>query len=204
MFKIQHNPIRSTITAVIYEGLSITAPDGKPARLAIIDTEGNVIEAGPDVAAAAWNVVIGIYRNLMSGYGHLKVLSGPPSLPFALGTNQEEAKSKKKRGTLAPAEKINRNVEEAIMMFAIPDNPINSTIMGVSYERLSVTTPDGKPARLATIDGIGNIVDSGDDVAAVVWNVTIESLQNSMIEIGYMKVWSAPGVRVIDINVPAR
>lgn len=81
MFKIPHNKISSTIRGISYEGLSVTTPDGKPAKLAIIDSEGNIIDAGPDVAAAIWNVTIESYRNLMIGQGHLKVWSSPPPMP---------------------------------------------------------------------------------------------------------------------------
>jgi hypothetical protein len=68
----------SVISAVAYEGLTIKTNTGKPARLAIIDENGNVIEAGETVAKEAWNVAIAAYKNLWIGKGHLRVFSAPP------------------------------------------------------------------------------------------------------------------------------
>lgn len=69
----------AVISAVIFEGLSVKKCDGRAARLAIIDESGNVIEAGEEVAAAAWNVVIDCYKNFLIGQGHLRVYAGPSS-----------------------------------------------------------------------------------------------------------------------------
>lgn len=60
------------ITAVIHEGLTVQA-NGKPARLAIIDEDGKVLAAGPDVAREAEAVAINCYRNFLKGNGHLRV-----------------------------------------------------------------------------------------------------------------------------------
>lgn len=68
----------ATISAVIFEGLTITTPDGKPARLAIIDENGQVIEAGHNVEREAWNVSIASYKNFLQGNGHLRVQTEPP------------------------------------------------------------------------------------------------------------------------------
>lgn len=73
---------QTEISAVCYSGLQIRTADGKPARLAIIDDDGKVIEAGDDVAAAAWNVAIASYRQFMIGQGHLRVFSRPPGIPI--------------------------------------------------------------------------------------------------------------------------
>ncbi|WP_080414553.1 hypothetical protein [Burkholderia ubonensis] len=67
----------SAISAVSYQGLSVVTPNGEPATLAVIDRDGNVIEAGPSVAQAVWNVSIGAYRNFLMGTGHLRVLAKP-------------------------------------------------------------------------------------------------------------------------------
>lgn len=72
-------PIVSTISAVSFEGLSVTGPDGAPATLAIIDSNGRIIESGPSVMDAAWKVAIKAYRNFLIGNGHLRVLTKPPS-----------------------------------------------------------------------------------------------------------------------------
>lgn len=44
----------SRISATISTGFNVTTADGKPARLAIVDEEGNVVEVGAAVAWAAW------------------------------------------------------------------------------------------------------------------------------------------------------
>src|SRR5574338_345751 len=46
----------SVLSGVAHEGLTVTTRDGRRARLAVIDEDGKVIEAGPQVAEAAWNV----------------------------------------------------------------------------------------------------------------------------------------------------
>ena len=76
------------ISAVIHRGLSVQTRDGRPARLAIIDADGQVIEAGPAVAREAWNVAIASYRNFLIGQGHLLVRSGPVA---QVGENTEAA-----------------------------------------------------------------------------------------------------------------
>jgi hypothetical protein len=68
----------SIISAVSYAGFAVTTADGKPATLAIIDSDGNVIESGPSVNIAAWNTAISAYRNFLKGTGHLRVHSKPP------------------------------------------------------------------------------------------------------------------------------
>lgn len=70
---------QAVISAVSFEGLTISTSDGRPARLAIIDDHGKVIEAGDDVAAAAWNVSIDCYRRFLIGEGHLRVYSEAPN-----------------------------------------------------------------------------------------------------------------------------
>ncbi|MGX5879453.1 hypothetical protein MJS38_04635 [Burkholderia gladioli] len=69
--------ITSTISAVSYQGLSIVTPDGNPATLAVVDENGKIVEAGPSVMRAVWDVAIRSYRNFLIGSGHLRVLSKP-------------------------------------------------------------------------------------------------------------------------------
>ncbi|HDR9290131.1 TPA: hypothetical protein QDB46_005320 [Burkholderia multivorans] len=71
--------ITSTISAVSFEGLSITTPDGQPATLAVMDMHGRIIDSGPNVVRAVWEVAIKSYRNFLIGSGHLRVLSKPAS-----------------------------------------------------------------------------------------------------------------------------
>lgn len=76
----------SRISATVSEGFIATTADGKPARLAIIDGAGNVIEAGADVAWAAWKVCIEVQENFWEGLGHLVVHSSPPGDPKLAAT----------------------------------------------------------------------------------------------------------------------
>ncbi|MGU2419434.1 hypothetical protein [Burkholderia cenocepacia] len=69
--------ISSTISAVSFQGLSIVTPDGEPATLAVVDLNGKIIEAGPSVMRAVWDVAIASYRNFLIGSGHLRVLAKP-------------------------------------------------------------------------------------------------------------------------------
>lgn len=69
------------ISATVSTGFNCTTVDGTPARLAIVDDAGNVIEAGADVAWAAWRVCIEVQENYWEGMGHLVVHSSPPGDP---------------------------------------------------------------------------------------------------------------------------
>lgn len=68
---------QARISANVNTGYQVTTADGRPARLAIIDADGNVIEAGPVVAREAWNVCIAVQKNFWIGQGHLVVHSEP-------------------------------------------------------------------------------------------------------------------------------
>lgn len=70
--------LSSAITAVSYEGLSVSTPTGEAATLAVVDQNGNIIDAGPAVARVVWDVAIAAYRNFLMGAGHLRVLTKPP------------------------------------------------------------------------------------------------------------------------------
>jgi len=62
---------------VSFQGLSIVTPDGNAATLAVVDQNGKVVEAGPSVMRAVWDVAIRSYRNFLIGNGHLRVLTQP-------------------------------------------------------------------------------------------------------------------------------
>lgn len=64
------------IVATAHEGLRVTV-NGKPARLAVITEDGQVVAAGATVAREAEAVTINCYRNLLKGQGHLQVWSAP-------------------------------------------------------------------------------------------------------------------------------
>lgn len=64
------------ISAVSHEGLTVTV-DGKPARLAVVTDDGEVIAAGTEVAREAAAVAVNNYRGFLQGKGFLRVLSKP-------------------------------------------------------------------------------------------------------------------------------
>lgn len=72
---------RCCIRANITSGYQLSTTDGRSARLAIIDDQGNVIEAGETVAREAWNVCIQVQKNFWIGQGHLVVHASPPGVP---------------------------------------------------------------------------------------------------------------------------
>lgn len=69
------------ISATVSTGFNVTTANGKPARLAVVDEGGNIIEAGPDVAWAAWRVCVEVQENFWEGMGHLVVHTSPPGDP---------------------------------------------------------------------------------------------------------------------------
>lgn len=68
------------ISAVSHEGLSVTV-NGKPARLAVVTDDGQVIAAGGAVAREAEAVAINCYRQTLQGKGYLRVLGAPIDTP---------------------------------------------------------------------------------------------------------------------------
>ncbi|MCP1289862.1 hypothetical protein NK214_06615 [Chromobacterium sp. S0633] len=70
------------LSAVIFEGLTAKTADGRPARIAIVDDAGNIIEDGTAVAEEVWNVAIASYKNFLIGEGHMRVHTSPPGLKF--------------------------------------------------------------------------------------------------------------------------
>ncbi len=64
------------ISAVSHEGLSVTV-NGKPARLAILTDDGEVVAAGDQVAREAEAVALNCYSNFLKGQGFLRVNSEP-------------------------------------------------------------------------------------------------------------------------------
>ena len=72
-------PLKSSISSTAnLDGFSITTPNGKPATLAIVDQDGNVVEAGPDVSLAAWKISILSYRMFLTGRAYIRVKTVPP------------------------------------------------------------------------------------------------------------------------------
>lgn len=83
------------ISANVSGGYQFTTADGRPARLAIIDDHGNVVESGDVVAREAWNVCIAVIKNFKIGQGHIVVHSAPPGL---VQSNQVQVVPRKARG----------------------------------------------------------------------------------------------------------
>lgn len=69
-----------TIEAVSHIGLSVTV-NGKPARLAIVTDDGQIVSAGAEVAREAEAVAINCYRNFLKGKGFLRVIKELESTP---------------------------------------------------------------------------------------------------------------------------
>ncbi len=81
------------ISANVTSGYQITTADGRPARLAIIDDQGNVVESGDAVAREAWNVCIAVIKNFKIGQGHIVVHSSPPGLTKSLDASAKKGAS---------------------------------------------------------------------------------------------------------------
>jgi hypothetical protein len=64
------------ISAVSHEGLTVTV-DGKPARLAVVSDDGEVIAVGKEVAREAAAVAVNNYRGFLKGQGFLRVFGNP-------------------------------------------------------------------------------------------------------------------------------
>lgn len=66
----------ATLSATCFQPFDVTTKDGKPARVAIIDADGNIIEAGPAVANELWNLMTNVYKQFLIGKGHVRVFAG--------------------------------------------------------------------------------------------------------------------------------
>jgi hypothetical protein len=91
---LQHGCISANVTT----GYRLTTADGRPARLALIDDQGNVIEAGDTVAREAWNVCIKVQKNFWIGQGHLVVHSAPPGVATQAAAPAEQTPRRRARG----------------------------------------------------------------------------------------------------------
>lgn len=87
---LEHGCISANVTT----GYRLTTSDGRPARLAIIDDQGNVVEAGETVAQEVWNVCIAVIKNFKIGQGHIVVHSAPPGAATLDGQCQPAKKGR--------------------------------------------------------------------------------------------------------------
>lgn len=76
---ITHHQIDSlqnaVVSGVVHEGITVRTRDGRRARLAVIDDDGNVLESGRIVEREVWAVAVQVHENFLAGKGHLRVLS---------------------------------------------------------------------------------------------------------------------------------
>ena len=69
------------ISANASSGFIATDRAGKSLRMALVDDQGNIVEAGDDVRWAAWSICTTALHNLWECQGHLVVHSSPPGDP---------------------------------------------------------------------------------------------------------------------------
>lgn len=70
----------AVISGVAHQGFSVATRDGRPAQLAVLDENGNVLDVGPAVMREAWNVMLQVHRNWLQGNGHLIVHTSPTGI----------------------------------------------------------------------------------------------------------------------------
>jgi hypothetical protein len=70
----------ATIGGAAFSGYDLHTADGRCATLAIVDSEGRVVECGPQVAEEAWVVAVLAYQRFLEGEGRLRVVSAPGRL----------------------------------------------------------------------------------------------------------------------------
>lgn len=63
-----------TIRAKIDQGLTLTAQDGRPLTLAVVDESGRVMQCGPAVGKAVFESALSAYDNFWKGCGHMSVI----------------------------------------------------------------------------------------------------------------------------------
>lgn len=86
---------RFLVVGTAHSGLEVVTEDGNPAVLAVLDNEGNIIEAGEHVAETAWEAMVAIYKNFLQGNGHMLVKVTPSN--FASDNKAIEKPTKQKR-----------------------------------------------------------------------------------------------------------
>lgn len=75
-----------TIAATATGGLIVTLPNGKQARLAIVDDSGAIIASDSDVARQAFDASCRAYRNFLQGTGHIRAVSNPAGIHVSAET----------------------------------------------------------------------------------------------------------------------
>ncbi|HTN32260.1 MAG TPA: hypothetical protein VL178_15730 [Pseudomonas sp.] len=81
-FRIQQASLRhARLEATDTRRYCLADAAGRPARLAVIDDQGAVIEAGDGVAREAWNVCIAVRKRAWIKEGRLVIHDAPPGNP---------------------------------------------------------------------------------------------------------------------------
>jgi len=71
----------AVITGRIIDGKpTITLKDGSPARLAVVDSFGGIVEIGDEVARAVWSVALTTYCAALLKGGHMTVTTERPEI----------------------------------------------------------------------------------------------------------------------------
>lgn len=68
----------AVVQGVAHEGITVHTRDGRRARLAVIDDEGNIIEAGREVERVVFAASREVIYNFWKGQGHMRVFYGAP------------------------------------------------------------------------------------------------------------------------------
>ena len=71
-------PLTFSVQGLAHEGITVHTRDGRRARLAVIDDEGNIIEAGRTVERVVFAASREVIYNLWKGQGHMRVFYGEP------------------------------------------------------------------------------------------------------------------------------
>jgi len=66
----------AVVQGVAHEGITVHTRDGRRARLAVIDDDGNIIEAGREVERVVFQASREVIYNLWKGQGHMRVFYG--------------------------------------------------------------------------------------------------------------------------------
>lgn len=60
------------VSAVAHEAPVVTV-NGKPARLVVVDENGQIVADGPEVAREVRNVSVNSFRQALIGKGHIRI-----------------------------------------------------------------------------------------------------------------------------------
>lgn len=70
-------PQNFTVQGVAHEGITVHTSDGRRARLAVIDDDGNILDVGRAVERAVFIASREVIYNLWKAQGHMRVFFPP-------------------------------------------------------------------------------------------------------------------------------